>query len=244
MIVYPAVDILDGRAVRLKQGRRSEVSVYADDPAQAAQRWVNAGAQMLHVVDLNGAFEGRLKNLTQVARIVEQTGVPVQLGGGIREASSLEQAFSSGVTRVILGTSVVKSMDFVAEAVEAYPGKIVAGIDARGGKIAVEGWVEETELDATEVAGHLEDLGVAAIVYTDINVDGMQTGVNIDATRAMLEATDIPIIASGGVSTLDDIRRLKELEGLGLDGVIVGRALYEEAFTLEEALVVAITKSC
>ncbi|RJQ52483.1 MAG: 1-(5-phosphoribosyl)-5-[(5-phosphoribosylamino)methylideneamino]imidazole-4-carboxamide isomerase [Actinobacteria bacterium] len=244
MIVYPAVDILDGRCVRLKQGRTSDVTVYANDPAQAAERWANAGAAALHVVDLNGALEGRMQNLDAVARIVQRTDVPVQLGGGIRDMEGLEEAFSAGVARVVLGTSIVKSMDFVRRAVQAHPGAIVAGVDARGGKIALEGWVEDTELDAVEVVKRLEEVGAAAVIYTDINVDGMQTGVNVDATRAMLEATGVPIIASGGVSSLEDIRRLKELEPLGLEGVIVGRALYEEAFTLEEAMVVAISKSC
>lgn len=244
MIVYPAVDILDGRCVRLKQGKLFDVTVYADDPADAAQRWADGGAQMLHVVDLNGAVEGQPKNLDAVRRIVERTGVPVQLGGGVRDRAGLEAAFETGVTRVVLGTSLVKSTEFVAKVAEAHPGAIVAGIDARGGKVALEGWVEETQLDAVEVARHLGNVGVAAIVYTDIDVDGMQTGVNLDATRRMLEATEIPIIASGGVSTLEDIKNLKVLEPLGLDGVIVGRALYEEAFMLPEAIVAAVSVAC
>ena len=244
MIIYPAVDILDGRCVRLKQGRLEDVTVYAEDPADAAQRWADAGAQMLHVVDLNGAVEGEPKNLDAVARIVERTGVPVQLGGGIRDRANLEAAFEAGVTRVVVGTSLVKSTEFVAEVAAAHAGGIVAGIDARGGKIALEGWVEETQLDAIDVARRMADVGVAAIVYTDINVDGMQKGANIDATARMLEATDIPVIASGGVSALADIRRLKELEPLGLDGVIIGRALYEDNFTLREAITAGISVAC
>lgn len=244
MIIYPAVDILDGRCVRLRRGKFLDVTVYADDPADAAERWAAGGAQMLHVVDLNGAVEGVPKNLESVRRIVERTGVPVQLGGGIRDRGDLEAAFEAGVTRVILGTSIVKSTEFVAEVTQDHPGGILAGIDARGGKVALEGWVEETGLDAVDVVRHLTDLGVAAIIYTDIDVDGMQTGVNVEATRRMLESTDIPVIASGGVSTLDDIHRLKELKPLGLDGVIVGRALYEKAFTLSEAIVAGISTAC
>lgn len=244
MIIYPAVDILDGRCVRLRQGKLFDVTVYAEDPADAAERWAAGGAQMLHVVDLNGAVEGTPKNLDAVRRIVQRAGIPVQLGGGLRERSHVEAAFDAGVSRVILGTSIVKSTRLVAEMAEAHPGAILAGIDARGGKVALEGWVEETGLDAIRLAKRLSDLGVAAIIYTDIDVDGMQKGVNVEATRKMLKATKMPVIASGGVSTLQDIRRLKELEPLGLDGVIVGRALYEGTFTVSEAIVAGISKAC
>lgn len=244
MIIFPAVDILDGKCVRLKQGRLEDVTVYADDPADAAQRWANFGAQIIHVVDLNGAVEGTPKNLDAVARIVQRTDVPVQLGGGIRDRGTLEAAFEAGVTRVVLGTAVVKSLDFVADATSAHPAAICAGVDARGGMVALEGWVEETELDAVDVVNGLAGVGVAAVIYTDINVDGMQTGANVEATWRILEATDIPIIASGGVSALEDIARLKQLEPLGLEGVIVGRALYEEKFTLAEAIAQGMSVSC
>ena len=233
MIIFPAIDILDGKAVRLMQGRLDAVTVYNDDPVDQARRFIDSGAEWIHVVDLDGAVLGTPANIEIVHRIAA-LGVPVQTGGGIRSMSTIDHMFEAGVRRVVLGTALVKEPALVAEACERYGG-IVAGVDARDGKVAIEGWREGTSHGVLELVRELELLGVKRLAYTDISKDGMQTGVNYGAYRALVSQVEIPIVASGGVSTLDDIRDLLSL-GAQLEGVIVGRALYEGAFSLEDAI--------
>lgn len=233
MIIFPAIDILDGKAVRLMQGRLDAVTVYNDDPVDQARRFIDSGAEWIHVVDLDGAVLGTPANIEIVHRIAA-LGVPVQTGGGIRSMSTIDHMFEAGVRRVVLGTALVKEPALVAEACERYGG-IVAGVDARDGKVAIEGWREGTSHGVLELVRELELLGVKRLAYTDISKDGMQTGVNYGAYRALVSQVEIPIVASGGVSTLDDIRDLLSL-GSQLEGVIVGRALYEGAFSLEDAI--------
>jgi phosphoribosylformimino-5-aminoimidazole carboxamide ribotide isomerase len=235
MIIFPAIDILDGRAVRLMQGRLDAVTVYNERPVDQARQFIDAGAEWIHVVDLDGAVLGTPANIDLVHRIAA-LGVPVQTGGGIRSMDTIERMFDAGVRRVVLGTALVREPGLVAEACDRYDG-IVAGIDARDGKVAIEGWREGTDHGVLDLIRELELLGVKRLAYTDISKDGMQTGVNYGAYRALVSQIDIPVVASGGVSTLDDIRDLVTL-GAQLEGVIVGRALYENSFTLADAIAV------
>ncbi|MHB8841089.1 MAG: 1-(5-phosphoribosyl)-5-[(5-phosphoribosylamino)methylideneamino]imidazole-4-carboxamide isomerase [Candidatus Aquicultor sp.] len=239
MIIYPAIDIMGGKCVRLYQGRADKATIYADNPADMAVKWQDEGAQFLHLVDLDGAFQGSPQNLAAIENIVKTVKIPVQLGGGLRTIEDLDKVFATGVTRAILGTSVITDPELVKAACAKYPGKIVAGLDARGGKVSIKGWVEDTDIFATDVAMQLEVYGVSRIVYTDIMMDGAQTGVNIFATEELAENISIPVIASGGVSSLSDIRQLKPLQESGVEGVIIGRALYEGNFTLAEAIELA-----
>jgi len=233
MIVFPAIDILDGKVVRLRQGRLDAVTVYNDDPVDQAERFSAAGADWVHVVDLDGAVLGDPKNISIVSKIAS-LGISVQTGGGIRTMDTIDRMFAAGVKRVVLGTSVVKDPDLVREACRIYP-DIVAAVDARDGKVAVEGWAEGTDRNAAEVVFELQSYGVKRVAYTDIARDGMQVGLNFGAYRALTTHVSIPIIASGGVSSLTDLRELAML-GPQIEGVIVGRALYEGTFTLMEAL--------
>ncbi|KAF0208428.1 MAG: 1-(5-phosphoribosyl)-5-[(5-phosphoribosylamino)methylideneamino]imidazole-4-carboxamide isomerase [Actinomycetota bacterium] len=234
MIVFPAIDILDGKAVRLLQGRLDAVTVYNDDPVDQAHQWIAQGAEWLHVVDLDGAVTGDPKNIEVLERIVA-LGVPVQTGGGLRSMAVLERLAGVGVRRMVLGTALVTQPGLVTEACERFGGSIVAGIDARDGKVAINGWREGTEYGVLELVRELELLGVKRLAYTDISKDGMQTGVNYGAYRALGGQIDIPMTASGGVSNLDDIRDLHTI-GKQLEGVIVGKALYENSFTLADAI--------
>lgn len=236
MNILPAIDILDGRAVRLRQGRLDAVTVYNEDPVEQAKRFIDSGTEWIHVVDLDGAVLGEPKNIDIVHAIAE-LGVAVETGGGIRTMETIDRMFDAGVKRVVLGTALVKEPMLVSDACAKYPG-IVAGIDARDGKVAIEGWREGTDHGVLELIMELEMLGVRRVAYTDIAKDGMQTGVNYGAYRALTTQLTIPVIASGGVSSLEDIRDLRTL-GPQVEGVIVGRALYEGAFTLEQALAVA-----
>ena len=235
MILYPAIDLKDGQAVRLFKGEMEKATVFNDDPAAQAMEFVNAGCDWLHLVDLNGAFAGEPVNAAPVEAILERTQVPAQLGGGIRDMATIERWLSKGLARVILGTVAVENPALVREAAQALPGQVAVGIDARNGRVATKGWAEETDVMVTDLARSLEDAGVAAIIYTDINRDGAMKGPNIEATAALANAVSIPVIASGGVSSLDDLVALKNC-GAPLNGAISGRALYDGALDVKEAL--------
>jgi phosphoribosylformimino-5-aminoimidazole carboxamide ribotide isomerase len=236
LTLYPAIDLKDGNCVRLVQGEMSAATLFNDNPAAQAASFVEAGCKWLHVVDLNGAFVGRPVNSSAVAAILGVTPVPVQLGGGIRDLSTIEFWLSAGVARVILGTVAVKNPALVQKACTLFPGRIAVGIDARAGFVAVEGWAETSELSALELALRFEDAGVAAIIYTDIERDGKLGGVNVEATAELAAKLSTPVIASGGVGSLDDLARLKPHEADGIEGVICGRALYDGRVMLTDAL--------
>ncbi len=236
MIVLPAIDILGGRAVRLAQGDYERVTVYNDDPVDQARRFVDAGAEWIHVVDLDGARSGTPGNIAIIERIARETGARLEVGGGVRTLETMQRLKEAGVERVVVGTKLVTDPDFVRAAVECCGDKIVAGVDARDGMVCVEGWREGTATSAQVLVGELRNLGMRHLVYTDISRDGMQTGINAPAYVGVAVSAGFPVVASGGVSTLDDIRALYDLGPGVIEGVIVGRALYEGAFALEEAL--------
>ena len=235
MILYPAIDLKDGQCVRLYKGEMERATVFNDDPAAQARAFEEAGCEWLHLVDLNGAFAGEPVNAGAVEAILGAISVPAQLGGGIRDMATIERWLSRGLARVILGTVAVEDPALVREAARAFPGQVAVGIDARGGRVATRGWAEETDVQATDLARSFEDAGVAAIIYTDIERDGAMQGPNVEATAALARAVSIPVIASGGVSSLDDLLALKNC-GAPLDGVISGRALYDGAIDLSRAL--------
>lgn len=239
MIIFPAIDLKDGRCVRLRQGAMDAATVYNEDPAAQARDFAAAGAQWLHVVDLDGAVSGVPKNADAVEAILKAVSLPVQLGGGIRDRARIEAWLASGVRRVVLGTAAIADPALVREAARAHPGRIVVGIDARGGKVAVDGWTRATSTTARELADALADAGVAAIVYTDIERDGVLAGPNIEATVALAKGLSVPVIASGGVSSLEDLARLRAREKDGIAGAIVGRALYDGRIDLKMALALA-----
>jgi len=240
MIILPAIDLKEGRCVRLEQGLMDRDTVYNDDPAAQALLWQEQGGEYLHIVDLDGAFAGVPKNKAAIKSIVEAIDIPSELGGGIRDLATIEAYLELGINRVILGTVAKENPELVKEACQKFPGQIVVGIDAKDGLVAVRGWADVTEKLATEMAKEMEGFGVEAIIYTDISRDGMMQGPNIEATKALAEAISIPVIASGGLSTLDDIRRLLEIEASGVTGVITGKAIYSGAIDLREA--VALTR--
>ncbi len=227
MILYPAIDLKDGKAVRLLRGEMASAQVFNDDPAAQARAFAGAGFEWLHLVDLDGAFAGHPVNAPAVESIVRAVELPVQLGGGIRDLATIEHWIAAGVARVILGTVAVKNPALVAEACRHFPGHVVVGIDARAGRVAVEGWAETSTLLATDLARRFEDAGVSAIVYTDIDRDGAMQGLNVEATAELARAVDVPVIASGGVGGLADLRKLRAVADAGIEGVIVGRALYD-----------------
>jgi phosphoribosylformimino-5-aminoimidazole carboxamide ribotide isomerase len=235
MILYPAIDLKDGKAVRLYKGEMEQATVFNDDPAAQAMEFVTAGCEWLHLVDLNGAFAGAPVNAAPVEAILKRTKVPAQLGGGIRDMATIEGWLSKGLARVILGTVAVENPALVREAARAFPGQVAVGIDARDGRVATKGWAHETDVMVTDLARSYEDAGVAAIIYTDINRDGAMQGPNIAATAALAHAVSIPVIASGGVSSLADLIALRDC-GAALNGAISGRALYDGALDLGEAL--------
>ena len=235
MILYPAIDLKDGQAVRLLRGEMSAATVFNDDPAAQAEAFVAAGCEWLHLVDLNGAFAGAPVNAQPVEEILRRCRVPAQLGGGIRDMATIEAWLSKGLARVILGTVAVENPGLVREAARAFPGKVAVGIDARAGRVATKGWAEETDVMVTDLARSFEDDGVAAIIYTDIERDGAMQGPNIEATADLANAVGIPVIASGGVSSLADLTALRDC-GAPLNGAISGRALYDGALDLAEAL--------
>lgn len=239
MIILPAIDLKEGRCVRLEQGLMDKDTVYNDDPAAQALTWQEQGGEYLHIVDLDGAFAGVPKNKSAIKSIVEAIDIPSELGGGIRDLETIEAYLDLGINRVILGTIAKENPELVKEACRQFPGQIVVGIDAKDGLVAVRGWAELTKKKATEMAREMEGFGVEAIIYTDIARDGMMQGPNIEATKALAEAINIPVIASGGLSTLDDIRRLLEIESSGVSGVITGKAIYSGAIDLREAVALA-----
>ncbi len=234
MILYPAIDLKDGNCVRLLRGEMEAATVFGTDPAAQARAFQDAGAQWLHLVDLNGAFAGHPVNARAVEAILSAIRIPVQLGGGIRDMATIQGWLDKGLSRVILGTVAVEDPDLVRQAAAAFPGRIAVGIDARGGRVATRGWATETEVTATDLAHRFQDAGVAAIIYTDIDRDGAMGGPNIPATEALARAVDIPVIASGGVSSLDDLRALAATQVIA--GAISGRALYDGAIDLAQAL--------
>ncbi|APG46323.1 1-(5-phosphoribosyl)-5-[(5-phosphoribosylamino)methylideneamino]imidazole-4-carboxamide isomerase [Phaeobacter porticola] len=235
MILYPAIDLKDGQAVRLLHGDMDKTTVFNDNPAAQALEFVAAGCEWLHLVDLNGAFAGEPVNAAPVEEILTQCQVPAQLGGGIRDMATIARWIDKGLARVILGTVAVENPDLVREAAREFPGKVAVGIDARNGRVATKGWAEETDVMVTDLAKSFEDAGVAAIIYTDILRDGAMKGPNIEATADLANAVSIPVIASGGVSSLDDLQALKTC-GAPLNGAISGRALYDGAIDVKTAL--------
>lgn len=235
MILYPAIDLKDGNAVRLYKGDMEQATVFNEDPAAQARAFVEAGCEWLHLVDLNGAFAGEPVNAAPVEAILRECKVPAQLGGGIRDLATIERWLAKGLSRVILGTVAVENPDLVREAAREFEGHVAVGIDARNGRVATKGWATETDVMVTDLAKSFEDAGVAAIIYTDINRDGAMQGPNVEATADLARAVSIPVIASGGVSSLQDLRNLKNC-GAALNGAISGRALYDGAIDLAEAL--------
>ncbi len=240
MLIIPAIDLKDGKCVRLRQGRMDDDTVFSDDPVSMAKRWVDAGARRLHLVDLNGAFEGEPVN-GDVVRAITQAfpSLPVQVGGGIRDAETIDAYLNTGVEYCIIGTKAVREPEFVDQACEQFPGHIIVGIDAREGMVAVEGWAEVSDVMAVDLARRFENAGVSAIVYTDISRDGMMLGVNAEATAALAESISIPVVASGGITNMDDIHRLLKVAESGIDSAITGRAIYEGTLDFAEAQRVA-----
>jgi phosphoribosylformimino-5-aminoimidazole carboxamide ribotide isomerase len=236
MMIIPAVDIKNGHCVRLSQGRIDAETIFSDDPAAMAKRWDDEGAEMIHVIDLDGAFEKEPRNLVSTRRIIESIDADIQVGGGIRDMETIGMYLELGVKRVVIGTEAIRNPPLIENAAKAYPGRIVVGIDARNGMVAIEGWTETTRTQAVDLARRFEDCGVCAINFTDIHRDGMQTGPNIEETRTIAEAVSIPIIASGGVSTLEDIVNLMPLGEVGVAGIITGRALYSGTLSLKAAI--------
>lgn len=236
MILFPAIDLKNGEAVRLQQGDMSRATVFNKDPAAQARDFAAQGFEWLHLVDLDGAFAGKPVNAEAVASILQSVKMPVQLGGGIRDIATVERWLTAGISRVIIGTAAVRDPAFVKEAAKKFPGRIAVGIDARGGKVAVSGWAEETRMQTAELAKLFEGAGVAAIIYTDVERDGMLQGLNLDSTIALADAVSIPVIASGGLASLDDIRKLVEPRAKKLAGAIAGRALYDGRLDAKSAL--------
>ncbi len=236
MILFPAIDLKEGLAVRLEQGDMARATIFHRDPAAQARAFEQQGFEYLHIVDLDGAFAGMPMNAAAVDRILETVGIPVQLGGGVRDTATVENWLEKGIDRIIIGTAAVRDPPFVKQAARDYPGRIAVGLDARDGKVAVEGWAETSELSVLDIARRFEDVGVSAIVYTDIARDGMLQGLNLDATVALAEAIRIPIIASGGLASIEDIKELLSPRAGKLAGAIAGRALYDGRLDAAEAL--------
>ncbi len=236
MIVIPAVDLKDGRCVRLSQGRMDQETVYSEHPVQIAKHWESKGAERIHVVDLNGAVAGKPLHQSVIKEIVRSIQIPIEVGGGIRDLDTIENYLSSGVRWVILGTAAFKNRPFLEKACHRFPERVILGIDAKGGRVAIQGWNEVVSLEAIDLAKQVEGMGLSAIIFTDIERDGMSTGLNFESTRNLTRSTSIPVIASGGVSRIEDIEHLLALEPDGVIGVVVGRALYAGSLDLEEAI--------
>lgn len=239
MLIIPAIDLKNGQAVRLKQGDFSRSTVYSPDPVEVALKWQNAGAGRIHIVDLDGSLAGVPRNKDVIEKIAAGIHVPIELGGGIRDLATIESYFDAGIQFAILGSAALKNPGLVEAACAKFPGRIIVGIDARDGMVAVEGWTEKTTKSAIELARSFEQFNLDSIIYTDINRDGMETGVNVEATRKLAESIKTPVTASGGVASLQDIRELKKVEKSGIKGVIIGKALYTGAVSLEDAIKVS-----
>ncbi len=237
MLIIPAIDLKDGQCVRLKQGLMEDATVFSDSPATMARHWVTQGARRLHLVDLNGAFAGKPKNESAIKAILKEVGddIPVQLGGGIRDLDTIERCLDDGLTYVIIGTAAVKNPGFLHDACTAFPGHIIVGLDAKDGKVATDGWSKLTGHDVVDLGKKFQDYGVESIIYTDIGRDGMLSGINIEATVRLAQALTIPVIASGGLSCLDDIRQLLAVESEGVVGTIAGRAIYDGSLDFRAA---------
>jgi len=237
MIIFPAIDLKEGQCVRLVQGKAENKTVYSSDPASMAQSFQDQGAEWLHIVDLDGAFQGRSGNLATIKQIAARITIPFQVGGGLRQQEDVENLLEMGASRVIIGTRAVTSPDFIEALLLRFgPKKIILGLDARDGMVAIEGWVEKSSLQALDFARQMQRLGVQTAIYTDVSRDGLLQGPNLDAIHQMAELSGLKIIASGGVSTVDDIRQLKEMESLGVSGAIIGKALYDGKIALKDAL--------
>lgn len=241
MLIIPAIDIKDGHCVRLEQGDMQRATTFSEFAGETARRWKDLGCERLHVVDLNGAFAGKPKNEAAIKQIISVMGddVPVQLGGGIRDLDTIERYLDDGVTYIVIGTAAVKNPGFLHEACDAFPGHIIVALDAKDGRVATDGWSKLSGHDVVDLAKRFQDYGVEAVLYTDIGRDGMMTGVNVDATVKLAQALTVPVIASGGLNGLDDIKRLKAVEAEGIMGVIAGRAIYEGTLDFKAAMAVA-----
>jgi phosphoribosylformimino-5-aminoimidazole carboxamide ribotide isomerase len=239
MLLIPAIDLKNGHCVRLRQGNMDDVTVFSEDPVEMARQWADQGAERIHVVDLDGALKGLPVNLKVVEAIAAAVDVPVQIGGGIRDEETVQRYLNAGVAYVIIGTKAVNTPHFLRDLCLEYPRHIIVSLDAKDGRLALNGWAKLTHFDAIEAAVHCERDGVEALIYTDIGRDGMMAGFNVESTRALAQAVNTPVFASGGVSTLDDIRKLKDLEGEGVAGAVIGRALYEGGFSLADAVKIA-----
>jgi phosphoribosylformimino-5-aminoimidazole carboxamide ribotide isomerase len=236
LVIIPAIDIKDGKCVRLAQGDFDRVTTYADNPVDMALTWAQKGADLIHIVDLDGSVAGLPRNSNIILEIAKKIDIPIQVGGGIRDIETIEFYLSNGVGSVILGTAALQDEKMICDACETFPEKIILGIDALEGKVAIRGWTQKTEQNAVDLARSYENYNIKAIVYTDIKRDGMGTGVNVEATKALARAVSIPVIASGGVATIDDIKELLAIKECEFYGVIIGRALYTSAISLEEAI--------
>ncbi|OGP88654.1 MAG: 1-(5-phosphoribosyl)-5-[(5-phosphoribosylamino)methylideneamino]imidazole-4-carboxamide isomerase [Deltaproteobacteria bacterium RBG_19FT_COMBO_43_11] len=236
MVIIPAIDIKNGKCVRLAQGDFDRVTLYADNPVDMALAWAQKGAELIHIVDLDGSVEGSPRNEAIILDIVKKIKIPIQVGGGIRDVKTIEFYLNNGISSVILGTAALQNEKIVRDAGKAFPDKIILGIDALDGNVAIRGWTQKTEQKAIDLAHRYENCGLKAIVYTDIKRDGMETGVNIEATKTLAAAINIPVIASGGVAAIGDVQRLQEIEDCGIYGVIIGRALYTGKISLEAAI--------
>lgn len=235
MLIYPAIDLKEGKCVRLRQGRKDDSTVFSEEPEAMAKHWESQGARFLHVVDLDGAFEGLPRNLEVITRIAETVQIPIQVGGGIRTDEAADELLAGGVSRLIVGTAALKDTDWFAELARRHEGKVAVGVDAKDGNVAVKGWVEVTDTPVLDFLNLLEGIPLAALIYTDIHRDGMMNGPNVEATCRVAENTSIPVIASGGITSIDDVRRLSALP---LNGMIIGRAIYEGSIQLPETLAV------
>ncbi|MCK5579770.1 MAG: 1-(5-phosphoribosyl)-5-[(5-phosphoribosylamino)methylideneamino]imidazole-4-carboxamide isomerase [Candidatus Omnitrophica bacterium] len=236
MILFPAIDIKSGKVVRLKQGLFNKVTEYSDNPAEVAQKWENQGAQWIHVVDLDGAKSGKVKNLSIIAKVAQSVDIPIQMGGGVRTKEDIRELFAAGVGRVILGTKAVEDREFLKELVAQWPQRIAVSVDCSNGMVTQKGWTQVTEINAIDFVTELEDLGLRCLIYTDIKRDGMLTGPNFEALEELLSSTGVPVIASGGIAKLEDVQKLAELESMGVIGAITGKAIYEGTLDFKEAL--------